>query len=135
GRTISGKTMYALVSKKQTQYDKLASISGFAESQIQRQHSKNLWHMLNENLYMIKTTRIVHEEKTQDVYSIDTKNHLFVSTGGRLIHNCIIPNLSLINDESLWQIDKINNLYTQKVKDAKSINKKYDKSKKQSYNV
>lgn len=49
--------------------------------------------------------------------------------------HCVIPNLSLINEESLWQIDKINNIYSKKVKEAKSINKKYDKSKKQSYDV
>ena len=49
--------------------------------------------------------------------------------------HCVIPNLSLIDEESLWQIDRINNIYLKKVKDAKSINKKYDKSKKQSYDV
>ena len=43
--------------------------------------------------------------------------------------HCVIPNLSLINEESLWQIDKINNLYAQKVKSAKSIAKKYTKGK------
>jgi len=133
GRTISGKTLYALVSKKQVQCNKLASISGFVESQIQRQHSKNLWHMLNENLYMIKTSKTIHEEKDQDVYSIDTENHLFVSTGGRLIHNCVIPNLDLINEDSLFQIDKINNMYARKVKNSKLIQLKYDKSKKTSY--
>lgn len=111
GQIVSGKTMYALTSKKQTQYNKIASISGFTESQIQRQHSKNLWHVLNENLYMIKTTRIVHEEKTQDVYSIDTKNHLFVSTGGRLIHNCVIPNLNLVEYDNLDIIKKINEMF------------------------
>ena len=49
--------------------------------------------------------------------------------------HCVIPNLELINEENLWQIDKINNAYAKKVKNAKSINKKYDKSKKQSYNA
>ena len=49
--------------------------------------------------------------------------------------HCVIPNLELIDEASLWQIDKINNLYFKKVKNAKSINKKYDKSKKQSYDV
>jgi len=41
--------------------------------------------------------------------------------------HCVIPNLSLIDEDSFWQIDKINNLYTKKVKDAKSIAKKYVK--------
>ena len=129
GRIIRGKTIYALVSKRQTQYNKISSISGFSESQIQRQHSKNLLHVLNENLYMIKTTKTIHEEKGQDVYSIDTKNHLFVSTGGRLIHNCVIPNLDLINNQTLNLINNINDIYLKKVLKAKSYNKKYDKLK------
>jgi UDP-N-acetyl-D-mannosaminuronate dehydrogenase len=41
--------------------------------------------------------------------------------------HCVIPNLSLIDEESLWQIDRINNLYSKKVKNAKSIAKKYVK--------
>ena len=46
--------------------------------------------------------------------------------------HCVIPNLSLIDEEPFWQIDKINNLYSKKVKDTKSIVKKYLKGK-QSY--
>lgn len=44
--------------------------------------------------------------------------------------HCVIPNLDLIKDDSLFQIDKINNMYAKKVKNLKSIRKKYDKSKK-----
>ena len=47
--------------------------------------------------------------------------------------HCVIPNLSLIDEDSFWQIDKINNIYAKKVKNAKSIAKKYVKGK-QSYN-
>lgn len=43
--------------------------------------------------------------------------------------HCVIPNLELIDDSALWQIDKINNIYTKKVKNAKSIAKKYVKGK------
>jgi len=43
--------------------------------------------------------------------------------------HCVIPNLKLIDDGTLWQIDKINNIYTKKVKNAKSIAKKYVKGK------
>ena len=46
--------------------------------------------------------------------------------------HCVIPNLELIDEDTLWQIDKINNIYTKKVKNAKSIAKKYVKGK-QSY--
>ena len=48
--------------------------------------------------------------------------------------HCVIPNLELINESELWQIDKINNYYTKKIKDAKTIAKKYVKGK-QSYDV
>jgi len=47
--------------------------------------------------------------------------------------HCVIPNLELIKEESLYEIDKINNLYAKKVKNSKAIRKKYDKSKKSSY--
>ena len=46
--------------------------------------------------------------------------------------HCVIPNLSLLNEESFWQIVKINNYYAKKVKNTKSIAKKYIKGK-QSY--
>jgi len=47
--------------------------------------------------------------------------------------HCVIPNLELIKEDSLYQIDKINNMYAKKVKNSKLIRKKYDKSKKASY--
>ncbi len=46
--------------------------------------------------------------------------------------HCVIPNLSLINEGPLWEIEKINNIYSKKVKDAKTISKRYIKGK-QSY--
>jgi hypothetical protein len=48
--------------------------------------------------------------------------------------HCVIPNLSLMADDSFSQIDKINNVYAKKVKNAKSIAKKYEQGK-QSYNT
>jgi hypothetical protein len=115
GRTIKGGLLYSLVSKKETQYNGLASIAGFTKSEIPRSHTKTLWHVANENLYLIRTTKIVHEQSEQEVYSIDTNNHLFVSTGGRLIHNCVIPNLALINNETLNFIKTFNNKYMKKI--------------------
>lgn len=44
--------------------------------------------------------------------------------------HCVIPNLSLLNEKTFWKIDKINNIYAKKVKDAKLISKKYEKGKK-----
>jgi hypothetical protein len=125
GRTIKGGLVYSLASKKETQYNSLASIAGFTEAQIARNHSKNLWHIINDNLYMIRTTKTVHQESEQEVYSIDTKNHLFVSTGGRLIHNCVIPNLDLIKDDTLNLIKEINEDYAKILKKRQAKGKKY----------
>ena len=43
--------------------------------------------------------------------------------------HCVIPNLELIGEKSLLQIDQINNMYAKKVKNAKTIAKKYSKGK------
>ncbi len=127
GRQLKGGLLYSLVSKKETQYNSLAFIVGFSESKVPRNHSKSLWHIANGNLYMISTTKTTHQESEQEVYSIDTKNHLFVSSGGRVIHNCVIPNLDLIHNQTLDLIKEINDIYAEKVKDAKEIAKKHQK--------
>jgi len=49
--------------------------------------------------------------------------------------HCVIQNLKLIDKEDLRQIDKINNLYAKKVKNAKSIAKKYVKGRQSSDTV
>ena len=49
--------------------------------------------------------------------------------------HCVIPNLDLVKEDSLFQIDKINKIYSKKVKNLKSIRKKYKKSKKTSYDI
>ena len=41
--------------------------------------------------------------------------------------HCVIPNLELINNKTLNLIKKMNNIYTKKVKNTKSINRKYPK--------
>lgn len=119
GRTISGNLLYSLASKMQIQYNALADIAEFDQFN-QRTHSKQLWHVLNDNLYMIRTTKTIHEEREQDVYSIDTKNHLFVSTSGRLVHNCVIPNLDLLKDDILNLIREINSDYAKFLSQKKS---------------
>jgi len=49
--------------------------------------------------------------------------------------HCVIPNLDLVKEDSLFQIDKINKKYSTKVKNSKSIRKKYEKLKKASYDI
>ena len=43
--------------------------------------------------------------------------------------HCVIPNLKLIDEDAFYQIDKINNIYARKVKNAKTIAKRYVKGK------
>jgi len=49
--------------------------------------------------------------------------------------HCVIPNLDLMHNQTLNLIKKINDSYLKKIPKAKSINKKYEKSKKQSLDI
>ena len=49
--------------------------------------------------------------------------------------HCVIPNLDLIDNKTLDLIKEINTKYLKIVPDAKLINKKYEKSKKTSYDA
>jgi len=49
--------------------------------------------------------------------------------------HCVIPNLDLIQNQTLDLIKEINTKYLKKIPNAKSINKKYERSKKISYDA
>ena len=78
-----------------------------------------------ECLYMLDTVQSASEDRTQMVYSIDTKSHLFVSTWGRLVHNCVIPNLEIVDEGQLYEIDSINNMFAEEVLGKKRDTKKH----------
>ena len=44
---------------------------------------------------------------------------------GHIGGHCVIPNLDLINNQTLNLIKKMNNTYAKKVKNSKTIHKKY----------
>ncbi len=76
-----------------------------------------------------------HNVDYDEMWSFSDEIHKYLGNRPKMFPgyiggHCVIQNLELIDEKQLWQIDKINNLYAKKVKDAKSINKKYDKSKK-----
>jgi hypothetical protein len=78
-----------------------------------------------------------HGVDYDEMWSFSDEIHKFLGNRPKMFPgyiggHCVIPNLELIDEEAFWQIDKINNLYARKVKDAKSIAKKYVK-RKQSY--
>ena len=81
-----------------------------------------------------------HNVDYDEMWSFADEIHKFLGNRPKMFPgyiggHCVIPNLELIDEKSLWEIDKINNFYAKKVPNAKSINKKYDKSKKQSYHA
>jgi len=78
-----------------------------------------------------------HKVNYDEMWSFSEEIHKFLGNRPKMYPgfiggHCVIPNLELIKDDSLYQIDKINKIYARKVKNSKSIRKKYDKSKKDS---
>ena len=83
---------------------------------------------------MSKTIAIKHGVDYEEMWSFSDEIHKFLGNRPKMFPgfiggHCVIPNLSLIDEESLWQIDKINNTFTKKVKNVKSRSKKFHKSK------
>ncbi len=79
-----------------------------------------------------------HKVDYDEMWSFSDEIHKFLGNRPKMFPgfiggHCVIPNLDLIQENSLFQIDKINNMYAKKIKNSKSIKKKYDKSKKSSY--
>jgi UDP-N-acetyl-D-mannosaminuronate dehydrogenase len=79
-----------------------------------------------------------HNVEYDEMWQFSDEIHKFVGNRPKLFPgfiggHCVIPNLPLLNEQDFYQIDKINNMYAKKVKNAKSIAKKYVKGK-QSYN-
>ena len=76
-----------------------------------------------------------HDVNYDEMWSFADQIHKFLGNRPKMFPgfiggHCVIPNLSLIDEKSLQQIDKINNSFAKKVMKQKSINKKYNKSKK-----
>jgi len=72
-----------------------------------------------------------------EMWSFADEIHKFLGNRPKLFPgfiggHCVIPNLELMHDKNLDLINEINNLYFKKVKNTKSISKKYVKAK-QSY--
>jgi len=75
-----------------------------------------------------------------EMWSFSDEIHKFLGNRpkmypGLIGGHCVIPNLKLMHNQTLDLIKNINKTYLKKVPKAKSINKKYEKLNKQSYNV
>ena len=80
-----------------------------------------------------------HGVDFDEMWSFSDEIHKFLGNRPKLFPgyiggHCVIPNLDLMHNQTLNLIKKINDSYLKKIPKAKSINKKYDKSKNQSYN-
>ena len=69
-----------------------------------------------------------------EMWSFSDEIHKFLGNRpkmypGYIGGHCVIPNLELVNDETLNIIDKINSIYKKKIKNLKSVEKKYVKGK------
>ena len=83
---------------------------------------------------------IEHGVNYDEMWSFSDEIHKFLQNRPKMFPgyiggHCVIPNLDLMHNQTLNLIKEINDSYIKKVPKAKSINKKYDKSKKQSYNT
>jgi len=81
-----------------------------------------------------------HNVDYDEMWSFSDEIHKYLGNRPKMFPSyigghCVIPNLDLIKEDSLYQIDKINNMYGKKLKNSKLIRKKYDKSKKASYDI
>ncbi len=79
-----------------------------------------------------------HNVDYDEMWSFADEIHKFLGNRPKMFPgfiggHCVIPNLDLIKEKKLDRINEINNIYLKKIKNAKSISKKYNKGK-QSYN-
>ena len=80
-----------------------------------------------------------HGVDYDEMWSFSTEIHKFLGNRPKMFPgfiggHCVIPNLSLIKENDLYQIKKINDFYVDKVPEAKKLAKKYSKGK-SSYDV
>jgi len=76
---------------------------------------------------------IQHKVNFDEMWSFADEIHKYLGNRPKMYPgfiggHCVIPNLKLMNDQTLDQIKQVNNEYLKKVSNAKSIAKKYDKS-------
>ena len=81
-----------------------------------------------------------HGVNYDEMWSFSEEIHKFLGNRPKMFPgfiggHCVIPNLDLMHNQTLNLIKKINDSYIKKIPNAKSINKKYDKSKKRSYDI
>jgi len=77
---------------------------------------------------------IQHKVNYDEMWSFSDEIQKFLGNRPKLYPgfiggHCVIPNLELMKDKNLDQINEINYFYVKKVKNAKSISKKYAKGK------
>ena len=81
-----------------------------------------------------------HGVNFDEMWSFSDEIHNFLGNRPKMFPgyiggHCVIPNLDLMHNQTLNLIKKINDSYLKKIPKAKSIRKKYEKSKKASYDI
>lgn len=75
---------------------------------------------------------VEHKVDYDEMWSFADEIHKFLGNRPKMFPgiiggHCVIPNLDLVQNQTLGFIKKLNDMYTKKVKNAKSIAKKYQK--------
>ena len=73
-----------------------------------------------------------HNVNFDEMWTFSDEIHKFLGNRPKMFPgfiggHCVIPNLDLMHNKTLDQIKKINIIYSKKVKNSKSIHKKYTK--------
>jgi hypothetical protein len=81
-----------------------------------------------------------HGVNFDEMWSFSDEIHNFLGNRPKMFPgyiggHCVIPNLDLMHNPTLNLIKKINDSYLKKIPKAKSIGKKYEKSKKATYDI
>ena len=127
-----------------SEYSKLLKKSGLKHKQMSSPKTLELGKILCDTSYygwlinFAQITKIISDREKVDydeMWSFADEIHKFLGNRPKMFPgfiggHCVIPNLSLIDEKSLQQIDRINNSFAKKVMKQKSINKKHNKPKK-----
>jgi len=98
-RTGISSPGYSLRSGKSTYYNKL--LKYFKDDRVMNVKSRNTKKIVELKNH-IGIGVIENKEKyvTQKVYSLETENELFVTSGGIIVHNCVTSNAIILNEFS-----------------------------------
>ena len=122
-------------------FSKKMKSSGIHTKQMKKPETLELAKILCDTSYLgwlinyAQLTNMIainHNVNYDEMWTFSDEIHQFLGNRPKMYPgfiggHCVIPNLDLVHDKTLDHIKKINALYSKKVKNSKSIHKKYTK--------